>query len=119
MHTESNLGARRFQPEVMRTILQANGHDTPASQWLLDRFVSVAYYALINYKEVIPKPDALSDSCEWYPINNLPELNRDDPGDHQPDRRDAVHQSHRATLPRLARGICRTCSAQVSGGLHS
>ena len=64
----------RFKPEVMHTILVANGHDTTEMQWLLDRFISVAYYALINYKDVVPKPDALSDSCEWYSLNKLPKL---------------------------------------------
>jgi ADP-ribose pyrophosphatase YjhB (NUDIX family) len=64
----------RHQPEVMKAILQANGYDTPQHQWLLDRFISVGYYALINYKDVVPKPDALSDSCEWYPVGNLPKL---------------------------------------------
>lgn len=65
----------RFKPEVMRTILQANGHDADEKfNWMLDRFISVAYYALINYKDVIPKPDALSDSCTWYPVNKLPKL---------------------------------------------
>lgn len=71
-HTFGNLD--RFKPEVMRTILAANGHDEPGNHWMLDRFISVAYYALINYKDVVPKPDALSDSCEWYPLENLPTL---------------------------------------------
>ena len=66
--------ASRHKPEVMRTILRANGHDTPEMQWLLDRFISVGYYALINYKDVMPRPDALSDSCEWYAIDKLPNL---------------------------------------------
>jgi 8-oxo-dGTP diphosphatase len=67
--------ASRFKPEVMRTILVANGEDPEGRlNWLLERFVSVAYYALINYKDVVPKPDALSDSCEWYPIKKLPKL---------------------------------------------
>jgi 8-oxo-dGTP diphosphatase len=64
----------RYQPEVLKTILQANGLDSSENQWLLERFISVAYYALINYKEVVPKPDALSDSCEWYDIEQLPQL---------------------------------------------
>ena len=64
----------RHNPEVMRTILKANGLEPSASQWLLDRFISVAYYALINYKDVVPQPDALSDSCEWYAIDKLPKL---------------------------------------------
>lgn len=65
----------RHKAEVMATILKANGHDPKgASRWMLDRFVSVAYYALINYKDVVPRPDALSDSCQWYPIKKLPPL---------------------------------------------
>ncbi|MGN7884439.1 NUDIX hydrolase [Dyadobacter endophyticus] len=65
----------RFDPEVMRTLLEANGIlPGDGYQWMLDRFISVAYYALINYEEVTPRPDALSDSCEWYPVNELPEL---------------------------------------------
>jgi 8-oxo-dGTP diphosphatase len=65
----------RFKPEVMRTLLEANGVDAEGEyKWMLDRFITVAYYALINYKDVTPQPDALSDSCEWYPIKKLPKL---------------------------------------------
>ena len=63
----------RHQPDVMSKILTANGIEGE-HHWLLDRFLSVAYYALINYNDVVPKPDALSDSCEWYPVDQLPEL---------------------------------------------
>src|SRR6187431_632143 len=43
----------RFKPEAMRTILTANGEDPEGRlNWLLERFVSVAYYALINFKDV-------------------------------------------------------------------
>lgn len=71
-HTFGNLD--RYKPEVMQAILSANGHYVPGNRWMLDRFISVAYYALINYNDVVPKPDALSDSCEWYPLENLPAL---------------------------------------------
>jgi len=72
-HTFGSMA--RYKPEVMATILRANGHDTERElAWLLDRFVSVGYYALINYKDVVPKPDALSDSCQWYPVKELPKL---------------------------------------------
>lgn len=66
--------AKRFQPEIMKKILKANGINPPAGHWLLDRFISVGYYALINYEDVVPKPDALSDSCTWYDIKKLPPL---------------------------------------------
>lgn len=65
---------QRYQPEVMRTILEANESLTEGYNWLLDRFISVAYYALINYENVVPQPDALSDSCDWYAIDDLPAL---------------------------------------------
>ncbi len=64
----------RHRPEVMRTILKANGFNPPKDHWLLDRFLSVCYYALINYEEVVPTPDALSDSCTWYDIKKVPAL---------------------------------------------
>jgi ADP-ribose pyrophosphatase YjhB (NUDIX family) len=65
----------RHNADVMRKILLANGYDPDKEfQWMLDRFITVAFYALINYKNVIPKPDALSDSCTWYAVDELPEL---------------------------------------------
>ncbi|MDX1909479.1 MAG: NUDIX domain-containing protein [Bacteroidia bacterium] len=64
----------RWQPEVMRTILTANGSDPGTHAFLLDRFVSVAYYALIHYNAVVPQPDALSDSVGWYDVEALPPL---------------------------------------------
>ena len=54
--------ASRAAPDVMRKILEANDYEVEEGHWLLDRFISVAYYALINYNEVEPQPDELSDS---------------------------------------------------------
>lgn len=67
----------RNQTNHMRTILKTNKLDLDKYAWLLDRMVSVAYYALINYEDVVPKPDQLSDSCEWYDVENLPALIQD------------------------------------------
>lgn len=64
----------RYKPEIMETIMKANEQPLDEYAWLLERFISVAYYALINYKDVVPTPDALSDSCEWYALDNLPNL---------------------------------------------
>ena len=64
----------RYKPEIMQTILEANGHTLEPYQWMLDRFISVAYYALINYNDVVATPDALSDSCDWYDMDELPNL---------------------------------------------
>ena len=64
----------RFQPEVMRRILEANGHLIPENYWMLDRFFSIAYYALIDHEKVSLTPDNLSDSIAWYDIEQLPQL---------------------------------------------
>ncbi|MFT4832033.1 MAG: 8-oxo-dGTP diphosphatase [Psychroserpens sp.] len=67
----------RVAPEVMRTIMEANQMKVEEGNWLLDRFISVAYYALINYEDVQPIPDELSDSINWYAIDQLPSLMMD------------------------------------------
>jgi 8-oxo-dGTP diphosphatase len=64
----------RYKPEIMERIINANKVPDVDLSWLLKRFVSVAYYALINYEEVVPAPDALSDSCQWYEVDQLPPL---------------------------------------------
>lgn len=74
-HTFGDLS--RPDPDVMRTILEANDHEVEEGNWLLDRFISVAYYALINYNSVEPKPDELSDSINWYAVEKLPPLMMD------------------------------------------
>ena len=63
----------RSKPEFMRAIMESNGGINESS-WMLDRFISIAYYALINYNEVELRPDAISESCDWYDLDNLPEL---------------------------------------------
>lgn len=64
----------RFRPEIMESILKAHDYQIEPGHWMLDRFISVAHYALINYDEVTPVPDALSDSIGWYEVNALPSL---------------------------------------------
>jgi len=74
-HTFGDIS--RPDPDIMRTILEANDHKVEQGNWLLDRFISVAYYALINYNSVEPKPDELSDSINWYAVDKLPPLMMD------------------------------------------
>lgn len=71
-HTFGSL--ERSDGQAMRTILEMSGFVPDEQPWLLDRFVSVAYYALINYHGVELQPDALSDSIAWYDIEELPPL---------------------------------------------
>ena len=54
--------------------MKANGLTPQEDHWLLRRFLTVGYYALVDYTRAVPIPDQLSDRCEWYELNNLPEL---------------------------------------------
>lgn len=67
----------RYIPEAMEMIMNGGGNSPVEDCWLLDRFISVGYYALINYDGVNPQPDELSDSCCWYNIDQLPTLMQD------------------------------------------
>jgi len=42
--------------------------------WLLKRFVSLGYYALVDFNEVRPMIDRPNESCEWFDIHEIPAL---------------------------------------------
>lgn len=64
----------RVRPDIMKQILSAHQEDLPEDHWLLDRFISIGYYALIDYDKVEPTPDAFSDSINWYSVDEIPDL---------------------------------------------
>ncbi len=67
----------RFDPTPLKTIMTANGNKPPEEHWLLKRFISVGYYALVDFTKVSPSPAAIFDSCEWYDLNKMPVLIQD------------------------------------------
>ncbi|WP_435357976.1 NUDIX hydrolase [Emticicia sp. SJ17W-69] len=42
--------------------------------WFTTRFISVGYYALVDFAKVIPQKTELDESIEWYNINDLPPM---------------------------------------------
>lgn len=42
--------------------------------WLLDRTLSLGYYALVEYSQVNPLPDAFTEECKWCDIHDIPQL---------------------------------------------
>jgi len=38
------------------------------------RFISSGYLSLVDMRNCSPTPDALSDKCNWLPVNQLPQL---------------------------------------------
>ncbi len=55
-----------------------HGHTIPSSvkgkSWIMERFVTIGYWALVEYSKVNPTPDAFSKSCQWWEIDKVPEL---------------------------------------------
>lgn len=71
-HTFGSLS--RDSSDPMRKVLKENVRDFDEDHFLLQRFISVSYYALVDFRKAEPVADFLSDSCRWYDINDLPEL---------------------------------------------
>jgi 8-oxo-dGTP diphosphatase len=42
--------------------------------WLFQRFISLGYYALVEYSKVQATPDLFSDECSWADIDQLPNM---------------------------------------------
>lgn len=45
--------------------------------WFNQRFISVGFYALVEFSKVNPQPDAFSDKCEWKSLDEIGELMMD------------------------------------------
>lgn len=53
------------------------GQDPLAGAWFDQRFISVGFYALVEYSKVQPSPDSFSDKCEWIGLDEIGELMMD------------------------------------------
>ena len=65
---------QRSNPQVMKELMYRQGAQLPKDHWLFGRFLSVGYYALVDYEKARPVPDAFSDSCSWHDVYALPDL---------------------------------------------
>ena len=50
------------------------GVEVPKDSWLFDRFISIGYYALVNFAKVEPTADLLSEAIEWWDLEEIPPL---------------------------------------------
>lgn len=71
-HTFGSL--QRNSPSPMKKMLEKNHQDFDENHFLLQRFISISYYALVDFMKVEPEADFLSDSCKWYDTTDLPDL---------------------------------------------
>jgi 8-oxo-dGTP diphosphatase len=62
---------KMFDQKKISTIFDIN---LSKDNWMMDRFVSIGYYAIVDYSKVSPTPDAFSEKCIWCDIHEVPEL---------------------------------------------
>ncbi len=79
---EERTGTKNIYLNQFKTFGEVNRSenyfcDYPDDLWHKQRFLSIGYYALINYSLVNPVVDSFSDACEWKDLNHLPELMMD------------------------------------------
>ncbi len=66
--------ADRSTGETLRKILQANEIIVDEMSWVFERFISVGYYALVDFSKVNTKIGIYDEACEWHDIHQLPNL---------------------------------------------
>ncbi len=44
------------------------------NSWIKDRFITIGYWAIVEYSQVKPTPDEFSKNCEWWDIDKIPKL---------------------------------------------
>jgi 8-oxo-dGTP diphosphatase len=71
-HTFGGLNRR---DEVIAHMFDGSAEEGAAAAWVQERFVSVGYYALVDWADVTPTPDGmLTDDCRWWDLRTRPPL---------------------------------------------
>lgn len=64
----------RSRESIVKELMRSMGLDQKANAWFLQRFITIGYYALVEFDKVKPIPDEFSLSCSWHESENLPPL---------------------------------------------
>lgn len=67
-HVFSNPKRSEMNPAVKD--LEKSG-STEGLNWFSQRFISVGFYALVDFQKVDPTSDYFSDKCEWKALNEI------------------------------------------------
>lgn len=66
----------RSTKEINQQFLKNIGVKAEKS-WMFERFISIGYSALVDFTKVTPVADTISESCEWFSVKKVPEMNLD------------------------------------------
>ncbi len=70
----SNPIRSNLNPAV-KDIQKSEGNENLS--WFNQRFITVGFYALVEFSKVEPQPDVFSDKCEWKSLDEIGELMMD------------------------------------------
>jgi 8-oxo-dGTP diphosphatase len=74
-YTFADMG--RHDTSFFERIMKARGLKPTKDHFLLRRFISIGYYALVDFTKAVPATDLLADECKWHYLNKLPPLIQD------------------------------------------
>lgn len=66
-------GNRRFSPD-WKELLKKNGQEWSEDSWLNARFVSLAYYSLVDIEKTFPTVQHFDEDFGWYNFDDLPAM---------------------------------------------
>ena len=67
----------RSDKKLHANLMKKEGIVVDKTNWLLQRFISIGYYALVDFSAVSPKHDALSITCDWHTLDAVTTLMMD------------------------------------------
>ena len=65
---------KRAEKKFHLNMLKKDGINISKNNWIIQRFITVGYYALVDFAFVSPTPDQNSSSCEWWDLKDIREL---------------------------------------------
>ena len=64
----------RNSDEANKRVLNFFGIPLEEAQWYMNRFVTIGYYALVDFLQAVPQPEGNNEIVEWIDCNAVPEL---------------------------------------------
>ncbi len=73
-YTFGDLARNYRAVDEHRDVNTAMGGSSDKIDWVDQRFVTIGYYALVDYSKVVVNPGGVSDASEWMDVAALPKL---------------------------------------------
>lgn len=73
-YTFGDLARNYRAVDEHRDVNNAMGGSPMKIDWMDQRFITIGYYALVDYSKVVVNPGGVSDASEWIDVSALPKL---------------------------------------------